>query len=91
MNLMGSNFPLVRPTAVLGAASAGEPVISRTPTHVVMRAVDVLAEPSSGAVVKKLDPATIVTVVRTDQGWALVAKDGSALGYVEASALTQIH
>jgi hypothetical protein len=26
----------------------------------------------------------------TEQGWTLIAKDGNALGYVEASALAQM-
>ncbi len=92
MKLAGSNFPLARPTAVLGAAaqSAG-PIVSRKPTHVVLRNVDVFREPAKGAAVQKLEPGTVVTLVRTDKGWTLIAKDGAALGYVDAAALAQMH
>lgn len=87
---LGSNFPLVRPTAVLTATGVAAPVISRKPTHVVTRTVDVFAEPSKGPAVQKLDPGTVVTLVRTDQGWMLVARNGAVLGYVEGSALVQM-
>ena len=39
---------------------------------------------NTGAVVQKLNPFTTLTLVRTEQEWALVAKDGKALGYVAA-------
>jgi WD40 repeat protein len=86
MKLVGSNFPLVRPTAVLSSPSAQQP-ISRKPTHVVMRQVGVFAEPSASVTMQELPTGSVVTLLRTEQGWALVARDGKALGYVEVSAL----
>jgi WD40 repeat protein len=89
MKLVGSNFPLVRPTAVLAATGGAEPAIPRKPTHVVIHPADVFAEPQAGAALQKLATGTLVTLVRTEQGWGLVARDGKTLGYVEASALLQ--
>jgi hypothetical protein len=89
MKLVGSDFPLVRPTAVLGPASAA-PVISRKPTHVTIRTSEVFAQPATGAATQKLEPGTLVTLVQTAQGWVLVAKDGNAVGYVAAVDLIPV-
>jgi hypothetical protein len=86
MKLVGSNFPLVRPTAVLSGPFAQQP-ISRKPTHVVIRPVGVFAEPSADVTMQELPTGSVVTLLRTEQGRALVARDGKELGYVDASAL----
>jgi hypothetical protein len=39
-----------------------------------------LPKPPCG--IHKLDAQTRVTVIHSDQGWVLVAKDGKLLGYV---------
>ena len=90
MKLIGSNFPLVRPTAVLAASSSAHAVTPRKPTHVVLRPLDVFVAPSNGASSQILAPGTTVTLLKAEQGWALVAKDGATLGYVEVSALAQM-
>jgi hypothetical protein len=71
------------------ATKTGEElIISTTPTHVVSELVEVLkSEDATGLVVQKLEPFTSVTLVRSENGWALIAKDGKALGYVTANKL----
>jgi hypothetical protein len=86
MKLVGSDFPLVRPTAVLRPASAG-PVIARKPTHVTIRGSEVFAQPATAAATQKFEPGTLVTLDQTEQGWLLAAKDGRAVGYVAAANL----
>jgi hypothetical protein len=45
--------------------------------------------------VEKLTPGTLVRLVRSEQGWVLIAKDGKPLGYLAAglaaTALAPIH
>lgn len=90
MKLVGSNFPLVREVAVLDSA-ADALVVSRKPTHVTIRAADVLPQPSDSTPTQTLEPGTTVTVMKSEQGWVLIAKDGNPLGYVAASTLVPIH
>jgi hypothetical protein len=55
---------------------------------VATRSLDVLATPSAdGVVVRTLAPGTTVSVLLTDNGWDLIAKDGVQLGYVLANGL----
>ena len=90
--LQGSNFPLVSQVRSLEPAPGEETIISTTPTHVVSELVEVLkSADSSGAVVEKLEPFTTVTLVKTEHGWALIAKDGKSLGYVMADKLHALH
>jgi len=91
MKLIGSNFPLVRRVAVLDSGPAATPTISRKPTHVTIRAVEVFEEPANGKVAQRLDAGTLVTLVRPEKEWALIAKDGIALGYIAESGLAPIH
>lgn len=39
---------------------------------------------------QQLDSGTLVTLVRTEQGWTLVARDGKALGHVAQGDLLPI-
>ena len=84
----GSNFALTKQLPSLAPAAGEEIIISTAPTHVVSELVEVLKSAGAiGSVVRKLDPFTTLTLIRIDQGWALVAKDGKALGYVAAEKL----
>ena len=47
-----------------------------------VKAVSEIYAPISGTVIEKLAPGTVVTLVRSDRGWMLVAKDGKKLGFV---------
>ena len=90
MKLVGSNFPLVREVAVLDPA-ADALVVPHKPTHVTIREADVFPHPSDTTPTQKLEPGTAVTVMKSEQGWVLIAKDGNQLGYVVASALVPLH
>ena len=84
----GSNFALTKQLPSLTPAPGEETIISTTPTHVVSEMVEVLKSAGvTDTVVQKLPPFTALTLIRTEQGWALVAKDGKALGYVAAEKL----
>ena len=91
MKIVGSSFPVAKPTDVLDidtAPAATPATLSTIPTHVATRSLDVLATPSAdGVVVRTLAPGTAVSVLLTDNGWDLIAKDGVQLGYVLANGL----
>jgi WD40 repeat protein len=91
MKIVGSSFPVAKPTDVLDidtAPTATPATLSTIPTHVATRSLDVLATPSAdGVVVRTLAPGTAVSVLLTDNGWDLIAKDGVQLGYVLANGL----
>ena len=91
MKLVGSNFPLVRQVAVLTSGAADAVVVPRKPTHVTISGADVFPQPSDTTPTQKLEPGTTVTVMKSEQGWVLIAKDGNPLGYIAASALVPIH
>ena len=83
--LLGENNYAVVPRyfAVLEQLNIGAPEISRTPTHVVIAAADLMATATRGGEAKrKLSPGAAVTLIKTEGEWAYVAKDGVALGYV---------
>ncbi len=83
------DYPVLpRYRKVLAMLGAGAPEISRKPTHAVLAAADLLETASRGAPVKRtLKPGELVTVIRSEAGWAHVAQDGRALGYVEETKL----
>jgi hypothetical protein len=61
----------------------GERLYSRTPTHVVIAAADLMASASRGGDAKRqLEVGTAVTLIKTEGEWAYIAKDGAVLGYV---------
>jgi uncharacterized caspase-like protein len=85
----GSNFPLAKPVSVLGAVS--DAAIPTKPSHVVVRSMEIYAKPSDASeVVRKIEPGTSVALIRTEQGWVLIAKDGKALGYVAGSGIAPL-
>jgi WD40 repeat protein len=96
MKIVGSNFPLARKVAVLPATD--EPAVSLIPvqpTHAIVAPVDVFERAEGQEPVEKLTPGTLVRVVRSEQGWVLIAKYGKPLGYVAAgltaTAFAPIH
>ncbi len=84
-----ANFPLVpRYPAILAKLGADVPAIGKKPTHVVSAAADLFEGASRGGPVKRqLKRGEQVTVIKAESGWAYVAKDGKALGYVEEDKL----
>lgn len=90
MKVLGNNFPLARTTTVLSADTSSHP-IRKTPTHVVIKLTDVLARAvDGGAVITKLKPGTLVTLMTNENSWMLIAKDGKELGYVETTAMAPV-
>lgn len=99
MKIVGSSFPVVSKTSVLRASDAAASnataivPIPAKPTHVVISTspVDVYAAAThGGAAVHQLVPGTTVTLIETNNGWQLIAKDGRKLGYVEEKMLTKL-
>jgi WD40 repeat protein/uncharacterized caspase-like protein len=85
----GSNFPLAKRLAIQTANS--DAVIPTKPSHVVVRSMEIYAKPSEASeVVRKIEPGTSVALIRTEQGWVLIAKDGKALGYVAQSGIAPL-
>ena len=88
----GTNFALGKQVSSIAPAPSGELVISTKPTHINSELLRVFKEPGGkGIVVQQLAPFTPVTMVRTEQGWVLIAKDGKALGYVGAVMLHKLN
>jgi hypothetical protein len=93
------NFAIARPTAMAltGAVvpasaaplSTSSPTTAATePTHVVITPADVFtAAGGRGAPVERLPAGTLLSLVKTDQGWMLMAKDGKSVGYVASDHL----
>lgn len=93
MNIVGSNFPLARRTMALakGAKDRPDTGIAKTPTHVVIKPSGLFAKAGGdGTVIETLAPGTQVTLMKTEQGWTLVARDGKRIGYVAKSSLVRL-
>jgi hypothetical protein len=67
-------------------------IISTTPTHANLEMLQVFKEAGGhGSVVIELLPLTTVTLIKSEQGWSLIAKDGKALGYVAEASLRKLN
>jgi uncharacterized caspase-like protein len=97
--MVGNNFALAGKAVVLPAGDAPVPaarpapeaLVASRPTHVVTTSTAVREAASGGAaVVIELTPGMQVTLVETDGGWVLVAREGKRLGYVEQKALARL-
>ncbi|WP_334396117.1 hypothetical protein [Bradyrhizobium sp. AZCC 2289] len=102
-SIVGNNFALTNKAEVLttstGPAAAGNAspttqspatAFPAKPTHVVIAPtpVDVFERAhGAGASLQKLPAGTLVTVVRTADGWTFIAKDGKSLGYIAQTNL----
>jgi WD40 repeat protein/uncharacterized caspase-like protein len=84
------NYSLVKPTQIFAGMDPGI-VLPAEATHQVTSAVELLVLPAAGARrVRKLDAKTPVTLVKSDAGWTLVAREGRPLGFVATKDLTPI-
>jgi hypothetical protein len=84
----GSDFALSHQLPSLTPAPGEELIISTAPTHVVVELTEVLkGARATDSVAVRLPPFTAVTLVKVEDGWALVAKHGKALGYVSVDKL----
>ncbi len=83
------NYPVLpRYPKVLAMLDAGATEIGTKPTHVVSAATDLFeAANRGGAVKRQLKRGELVTQIKVESGWAYIAKDGKALGYVEEDKL----
>ena len=93
MNIVGSNFPLARRTLALAKGAKDRPSagIAKTPTHVVIKPSGLFAKAGGvGTAIETLAPGTQVTLMKTEQGWTLVARDGKRIGYVAKSSLVRL-
>lgn len=92
MDAFGSNFSLARQVESLAPSQGNEAAVPTKPTHVNSEPLSVLrAVGKKRDVAQRLPPFSPVTVVRTEKGWALIARDGKPLGYVEASKLHRLN
>jgi hypothetical protein len=88
----GTNFAIAKQLPSLEPAPGEPMIISTTPTHVNPELVQVFQEIGGhGTVVTTLDPYTTVTLVKSEHGWALIAKEGKAIGYVADGSLKKLH
>lgn len=92
MKIVGSNFAVAHQTALNRESGTGSvEIISKKPTHVVIKLSDLYQEPGAGQPVSQLTPGTLVTLVGEEQGWSLVAKDGAKLGFVNRDSLIPLN
>jgi hypothetical protein len=88
----GTNFAVAKQLPSLAPAPGEPTIISTTSTHVNVELLEVFKEVGGhGAIITELPPFTTVTVVKSEQGWVLVAKEGKALGYVADGTLKKLH
>lgn len=98
-SVVGNNFPPTNKLAVLTASTgptvasiAVPPTIAAVPTKPISSTpADVFNRTNdTGTSIQRLPVGTLVTVVRTDGAWTLVAKEGKSVGYVAQTALAPI-
>lgn len=75
------------------APGQGEAIIIPTkPTHVSTEAVSLFQQQSgTAAAVGQLQPFTVVTLVKREPGWLLVAREGKLLGYAPEAKLHKLN
>jgi TRAP-type uncharacterized transport system substrate-binding protein len=65
---------------------------SDKPTHVSIELLQIFKEAGGkGTTVQQLAPFTTVKLVKSEQGWVLIAKDGKLLGYVAEAKLRRLN
>jgi WD40 repeat protein/uncharacterized caspase-like protein len=92
MDAYGANFPLARQVAALAPAQDEAVIVPVKPTHVSTERLAIFKEAGgTGAVVEQLAPFTTVTLVKSDGGWVLIAREGKVLGYVTEAKLHKLN
>jgi WD40 repeat protein/uncharacterized caspase-like protein len=90
--IVGSNFPLSHRLSPEATDNGKLEKISRDPSHVVIRSANAFESASTSAKVTiVLTPGTQVRMLTTSNGWVLIARDGSKVGFVQESALAALH
>jgi WD40 repeat protein len=92
MSIVGSNFPLATRVTLL---SAGPPAfatdVPAKPTHVVIAPADLYETAAeTGRKLGQLPRGAAVSLIKTAEGWVLIARDGKILGYVAQDRLLRI-
>lgn len=91
MSIVGSNFPLASKVALLPAGNPSVTSIPTKPTHVVVAPADVKTDADQAAsTLSQLTPGAQVYLMRTENGWTLVARNGQKLGYVRENTLLRL-
>ena len=92
MDAYGSNFSLVRQIPALAPDQGEAIIIPVKPTHVSVELLQVFKEAGgTDEVVQELPPFTTVTLVKSNGGWALIARDGTVLGYAAEAKLHKLN
>ena len=87
-SVKGIDFPLAKQLPSLSTDGGRDIIVSTKPTHVLPEGAKVFAAPGgAGTIVQELGPFALVTLVKTVDGWVLVAKEGTALGFVAEASL----
>ncbi|MCX7308752.1 MAG: caspase family protein [Afipia sp.] len=84
------NYPLTKQTRVLQDST---PLIAMDtrPTFQLTQEAQLQIKPTSGAtIVRSLSPKTAVTVLKSENGWSLIASGGRPVGYVATRDLAPI-
>lgn len=91
-NMVGSNFSLIRQVSTLAPQKGDDVVVPIKPTHLNLETLGVFEDiGGESAMVHQLAPMTIVTLVKSEKGWVLIAKDGKLLGYVAEAKLRKLN
>ncbi|MCO5159131.1 MAG: WG repeat-containing protein [Aquamicrobium sp.] len=91
MSIRGSDFPVVRQSRVLAGGEPAAPRYPETITHVATGGTVVHDAPGGNPVMEV--PAGVffgVHLIAEEGGWAHVAREGLALGYVRSEALMRL-
>ena len=92
MDAYGANFALARQVATLAPAQDEPVIIPIKPTHVSTEHLQIFKEAGGlGGVVQQLAPFTSITLVKSERGWALIARDGKPLGYAAEAKLHKLN
>jgi Caspase domain len=88
----GTNFALAEQVPGVAPVPGDASIIPTKATHANLELLQIFEDAGGkGTIVQELPPITAVTVVRTEQGWALIARDGKALGYVAEGKLQKLN
>jgi WD40 repeat protein/uncharacterized caspase-like protein len=89
----GSNFVFTRQSSLRPQDNAKSEALTGRPassTHVVLSSSDARAEPDGGETLARLQAGMTVSVLRSERGWVLVAKDGKQIGFIPQDAIAQM-
>jgi uncharacterized caspase-like protein len=92
MDAFGSNFALARQVAALAPAQDDTTIIPVKPTHVSTEPLQVFKQAGGiGEIAQQLSAYSTVTLVKSNKGWALIARDGTILGYAAETKLQKLN